>query len=265
MNKFLWSAFALLRAFYCCGQDAALIAHSAATCNYSLNSNDVWSASCNPAGLTEVKKLSCGLFYNSNFLIKDISSQYLIAAFPLNKKISSAISLFRFGNEFYSKNQISIGGGMRLNDNIRLGAQLHFQYIYQSEQSPLYYAFPELGISYRINNKLNASSAIRNFTSNLYNEHKINEAQLLRIGLSYVFDEKIKIHAQIIFQNKNYPFVGVGIDYFPKEKICIGFNISSTNQPFNIGVGYKLKPVEIKIAFAYHQFLGISPASAIVL
>lgn len=265
MYKFSWSAIVFLLVMHCYGQDAAFISHSAATCNYSLNSNDVWSSTCNPAGLAEVKKFSCGLFYNSPFLMKDLSSQLVVFAFPLNKNISSGISLFRFGNDVFSKNEIAFGGGMRLSDKLRFGAQLHFQYVYQSEQNPLYYAFPELGITYKINSKLNGSASVRNFTSSLYNKHKIYEPQLLRVGLTYVFDEKVKVHTQIIFQDKNYPFVGVGIDYFPKDKIYIGLNISSAHQPFNIGVGYKLKPLEIKIAFAYHQLLGLSPSSSITL
>ncbi|MCX6182495.1 MAG: hypothetical protein NT150_11250 [Bacteroidetes bacterium] len=265
MNKFLWSIFALLPALHCCGQDAAFISHSAAICNYSLNSNDVWSSTCNPAGLSEVKKFSCGLFYYNQFLMKEVSSQYLACAFPFNKNISGGITLFRFGNNDFSKNKISVGAGLRLTNHLQLGAQLHYEYVHQSEQNSLHYACPELGMTYRISNKLSIASSIFNFTSNLYNNHKLEENQLLRIGLSYYFDDKVKVHAQVIFENKNYPFVAVGIDYLPKEKIYVGINISSTNQPFNIGVGYKLKPLEIKIAFAYHQLLGVSPASAIML
>ncbi|MFM7021695.1 MAG: hypothetical protein ACKOXB_01860 [Flavobacteriales bacterium] len=263
--KYLAPIFLTILPALCYSQEATIISHSAATSNYSLNSNNVWSVSCNPSGIIEMKKIAAGLFYSNHFMMKDLSSQYLVCAFPLNKTISSAVSVFRFGNELFSRNQLSFASAMNLSNKIKLGAQIHLQYIHQSEQPALYYAFPELGMSYRINTKISMGAALKNFTENIHPAQKTQEKQIFRIGLTYVFDEKVRLHAQTIFERRTYPFIAVGVDYFPTEKIYLGFNISSTNQPFNIGVGYKMKSAEIKIAFAYHQLLGTTPASSITL
>ena len=109
---------AVMFAYVCKAQDAAELSHSTATCNYNLFSQNAWSSACNPAGISDIKKLTFGVLFQNHFLLKDLSTQYISAAAPLNKHISYCSSLFRFGNNLYSKNEWNNALSIKLNEKL---------------------------------------------------------------------------------------------------------------------------------------------------
>ncbi len=265
MKIFYAIALFFWRTALCFGQNAIAISHSPASCSYSMNTNDIWSSTCNPAGLSEIKKTAIGFYCQNHFLLNDLATQYFIIAFPISKNISSGVSLFHQGNTFFSSNHLSFAAAMKLSDRLQMGAQLFFQYYVQSELNALYSMYPEMGATYKINSKINASASLRNFSANFIRNTKTQEVQVLRIGVSYILDEKVKIHAQVYFENNNYPVAALSIDYKVNEKIMLYFQSSSSNQPFAIGLGCLLKSINIKIAFTYNALLGASPSSSFTL
>ncbi len=230
-----------------------------------MNTNDIWSSTCNPAGLSEIKKTTVGFYFQNHFLLNDLATQYFIIAFPVNKNVSSGISLFHQGNTFFSSNHLSISAAMKLSDRLQMGAQLFFHYYYQSEHDALYSVFAEMAATYKINSKINVSASLRNLNATFIRNTKTQETQLLRAGISYMLDEKTTLHTQLYLQNKNYPVTAIAIDYKVKEKIVLNFQTSSSNQPFAIGLGCQLQAVNIKIAFTYHSLLGATPSSSFAL
>jgi hypothetical protein len=262
MKPILYSVLAVLFGYFCEAQDAATLSHSTATCNYNLSSPTAWSSTCNPAGISDIKKLSfCALFQN-HFLLKDVSTQYICAAFPIKKTLSFSSSLYRFGNHFFSKNEWNNAIAIKLNEKLSSGIQLHTQYIYQSEERNRWQIFPEIGISYKIKEKITWSSSLQNFISN---KISVDKKQTLRLGLSYCFDKKVKTHLQCIFNSGKYPVLAAAIDYQFNDKLYFGFNISSSAQPFHFGIAYQLQKIKTSIDFAYHQQLGFSPISSFSL
>jgi len=262
MKPLLYSMLAVMFAYVCKAQDAAELSHSTATCNYNLFSQNAWSSACNPAGISDIKKLTFGVLFQNHFLLKDLSTQYISAAAPLNKHISYCSSLFRFGNNLYSKNEWNNALSIKLHEKLSAGIQLRLQYIHQSEERKLWNITPEIGICYRTNEKIALAASLHNF---ILNENSLNKKQTLRIGLSYSFDKKVKTHLQGVFSNGKYPNIAAAIDYQLNEQFYFGFNISSSNQPFHFGIAYQLQKIKINIDFAYHQQLGFSPTTAFSL
>ena len=262
MKPILYSLLAVLLGYFCKAQDASALSHSTSTCNYNLSSQNAWSSTCNPAGISDIKKLSfCALFQN-HFLLKDLSTQYIGAAFPIKKHLSYCTSLFRFGNNLYSKNEWNNTISLKLNEKLSAGIQLHTQYIYQSEERNKWQVFPQIGICCKIKEKITLASSLNNFIAT---EHFLDKKQTLRIGLSYCFDKKVKTHLQCIFNNEKYPVIAAAIDYQFNDKLYFGFNISSSAQPFHFGIAYQIQKIKINIDFAYHQQLGFSPISSFSL
>lgn len=252
---------------YCCeAQDASALSYSTATCNYSLSAKNAWSSTCNPAATSEIKKLSFAALFQNHFLIKDISTQYIGVAFRIGKLICAGASFFRFGNNLYSKNKLATTLALQCNEKLSAGIQLHAQYIHQSEARNKWNAFPELGVCYKIKEKMILSASLKNFISGIHTSETANdEKQMLRLGLSYYFDKKTRTHFQCIFDNGKYPVIAAAIDYQFNDKLYFGFNISSSTEPFHFGIGYRLQKVKINIDFAYHQQLGFSPMSSFSL
>ena len=243
----------------CIAQDESFLCYSTSTNNFNLNTHDVWASTCNPAGINEIKKICIGAYFQNHFLLKDLSSQYISIALPFNKSVAIGSNIFRYGNSLFSKNILGVLTSIKLNANIHLGAKINFQFIHQSEEKEKYHVYPQIGITYQVNDKLDLASSLQNFLRNN------GEKQILRIGLSYKFDKKVKTQIQCIFSNEKYPNIGAGIDYLLNEKIHFKLNISNTSQPLHFGVAYQLKLIRINIDFGYHQQLGFSPSSSFTL
>lgn len=255
--------FALLLALHytCIAQDASELYAETNIANLNLNTQNSWSIINNPAGVSKIEKINIGLFFKNHFLLDDFSTQLITAAFPLKKSLCLGAYLFRFGNNYFSKNEISSALSLPINEKIALGAQIHCQFIYQSDLENRYNAMPSIGLTYLLNNNFQISSSFKNF----FKKNSNNEKQFFRIGCSYLFDKKVKCHFQSIFSNRKYPIIGLAIDYKLQEKISFKFNISNNDQPFHFGISYLIKSIFISIDLGYHQQLGFSPSCSISL
>jgi hypothetical protein len=258
MKRILYGLLAVLY-HACAAQDASSLGNTTSTCNFNLNTHDVWASTCNPAGINEIKKISFGAFFQNHFFLKDVSSQYASLVLPFNKSLVLAANLFHFGNTLFSKNELGALASLKLNAKINVGAQLHLQFIHQSEEKEKYIVFPDLGITYNINERFTLASSLKNFAS------KNDEKSILRLGLSYLFDKKVQTHIQCVFSNEKYPTIAAAIDYKINENLIFKLNISNSIQPFHFGLAYQVKSMRICVDFGYHQQLGFSPSSSLSL
>ncbi len=250
---------------YCNYTISSEINQNAVGNNFSLTTNTAWGSSSNPACFIENRKYSGALFYSTPFLIKDISIQAFAFNLSMNKKIQSRLALERLSYSNHSTNQLSISSGMKFNEKLKIGLLAKISYIKQVEERSILNIWPELGAIYSLNDNLILAATIKNFIplllKNKYNENN----QTLSVGLNYQFSKKLKLNAQLIFQNSTFPIVGVGIDYQIHSLFYTGLNFNSGNQPIHFAIGYQMKNIQFKLGFSYHQTLGFSPSSAIYL
>lgn len=257
MKSFLMCLLAICYCYNIHAQNSHLLLASTASSNYNLSHSGVWANISNPASIHNIQKVSIAACFQNHFLLKDFSTQLIAFFVPVNKIVGSNTSLYRFGNQLFSKNELSSSVSLKFNHKLYLGAQLTLQYIHQSEERNHYIAFPQLGATYQINDKLIIASSLRNFLN-------LNtEIQILRCGMTYRFDKKTQSHIYFEFSDKKYPQIAAALDYRFNSKIYFGFNISNNSTPFHFGIGYLIKNLVFKIDFAYHQQLGFSPISSI--
>lgn len=257
--KFLLYGLMVILSNLCFAQDIDQLYAETNLTNFSLCNQSVWQSISNPAGFSNDNKKHFGFFIKNHFLINDFSTQLIAATIPLKKSICLNAAFFRFGNNYFSKNELSSSVSLILSEKISAGTQLHLLYIHQSEERNHWNALPTVGITYKLTSNFLLSSSLKTYITS----GSSSKNQILRIGCSYLFNKKLRTHFQCLFSNEKYPLLAIALDYKLQDNIAFKINVSSSNQPFHFGLTYAFKSILIGIDFGYHQQLGFSPSSSI--
>jgi hypothetical protein len=267
--KYLYNAiiFILFSANTQAGNDNIPIgARAAGLSNSAVTFSDVWSAHHNQAGLGFLKSASAGAYYESRFLLPELSMSGAVAALPLNnQKGTFGLSFRNFGYSLYSESKIGLAFGKAFGDNLSIGMQLNYQ---QVRIADVYgnksVITAEVGMQYRISSKLFIGAHIYNPNrSKLTNLDQDRLPSVIRFGARYQFSEQLLLAVETEKDTYNPAIFRAGIEYLTGSVLFLRAGMGTNPFASSFGFGLKLKKLKIDFSGSFHRTLGFTPQTSL--
>lgn len=235
-------------------------ARSSAMGGSSVMISDVWSVSNNQAGLAFVENPTVGIYYRNNFMVSSLGYQTLAFALPTKNSGTFGLNVSYFGYSQYNESKIGLAYGKKLSDNFAFGLKVN----YLNTQIGENYghkgtAVAEAGIFAEPTENLFVAAHLYNIARAKladYNDETI--PTIFRIGLGYLFSEKVLVSTEVEKDLEYKPMFKAGVEYQLVENFYLRTGISTNPTQNSFGIGYKGKKLSADIAFTTHTTLGLS-------
>jgi hypothetical protein len=225
--------------------------------NASSVTADEWSLWNNVGGIGKVKERAVAVAYEATPTLVGANRKALVATNPFGFG-TLAVGAFRFGDNVYSEQLISIGFGNQVGITA-LGAKANIvQYRAEGFGTRTALSFDFGGIT-QITPLISIGAYITNLTQSSFSgSDNYRLPTRLTVGLGLKPTEKIFIATELEKDLDFKPTWRTGIEYTALKNFFIrtGFNFNPQNIYF--GLGGKKKNITFDYALRYHQLLGTS-------
>jgi len=242
-------------------------ARSVAMSNAFVSISDPWSTFHNQATLAKLKGISGGAFYESKFLIEELSLSAGTANFTaLSGTIG--LSFYQMGKGSFKESKVGLAYAKKLSQ--RLNAALQLDYFFNRfPENDKAFGFPtfEIGLSYQTTKELTLGIHLFNPVKNGFKTYYGKEEMplVLRFGGHYDFSERVLVSAEVQKNSDTATVVRTGLEFFPLENLAVRFGVSGKQLQYTAGIGYRFGKTNTDIAFSYHGNLGFSPSVSLHL
>lgn len=240
-------------------------ARAIALSNAFVSVSDTWSTFHNQAGLATFESFSAGVFYDSKFMVEELSNAALTAIFPTPLGIFG-LSYYQRGKAEFKEGKIGLAYAKQLSEKIN--ASLQFDYFFNSfPENDKVFGFPtfELGLTYRLNEEFIAGAHLFNPVKNGIKTYYGKEEMplIIRIGGHYYFADNVLLSLEAQKASNSSVVLKTGLEFYPVKNLALRFGISEKPVQYTAGIGYRIGKISTDIAFSYHGNLGFTPSLSI--
>ena len=227
----------------------------------SVASQGLWAMQNNPAGMTNLEKISLGLYYENRWMLPETA--YKCGAFALPTKFGTlGLSFNQFGSSKYSENKFGLAYAKGFGRYLQVGLQLDYLLVKIGNDYGSFRAFTfELGLQSHVTDKLTLGAYVFNPVS-FRLEQTLNHEKLpivMRFGLAYKFTKDFLGQCEI---EKNTEREGVslrgGLEYEAFKNFFIRAGVQTNPGILSFGLGYGIRFAQINVAAQLHNELGAS-------
>lgn len=234
---------------------------SAAMGRTSACSQGLWAIQNNPAGLSQLKGLAFGGYYENRWFTKATGFKSAAFAMSFDKAGTIGVSFNQFGYELYNENKLGIAYAKGFGQYIQIGIQLDYLFLKSNDDYGRQDAITfEIGLQSHVTDKLTLGTYLFNPVS--FKMHTFNDAKIptvFRFGIEYQFTKNFSAQCEI---EKDTSHKGVslraGLEYEVINNLFIRAGAQSNPGIVTFGVGYQIKFFQINIAAQMHNKLGAS-------
>ncbi len=229
--------------------------------NASLAETDLWSAFNNPAGLAGLTNPTAGIFIENKFNIGELNLGAFALALPV-KSGSFALDIYSFNNSIiYSYQKFGFAYGMKLGKRLTAGVQLNYLRTHFESYGNTSAFCGELGLQFKITDKVMVASHIFNPTASSYSDYKEERIPtIMRVGLK----TGISPNLDLAFELENGSESGLnlkgGLDYSLSDKFEMLVGVASNPFTNTFGLVFSTSRLKFVFAFQYLQVLGPTPS-----
>ncbi len=240
-------------------------ARSVALSHASISISDIWGTFHNQAGLTSIKTISTGIFYESRFQLKDLSLMAITTVLPTKTGVFG-ISFSQIGTGTFKENKAGLAFAKKLSPKISAGIQFNYfsSILPENKATKSFFTF-EGGLILHPTSTIHLGAHVFNPLEQGITtlSGKIKTPAIYRIGGNYHISNIFLISAECETNTINPLVIRVGSEFSVIEKLV--FRIGVTENPFNYsaGVGYKTGNLTTDFGFSYFRNLGLSPSVSI--
>ena len=227
----------------------------------SVASRGLWAMQNNPAGMTNLDKISLGLYYENRWMLPETA--YKCGAFALPTNFGTlGLSFNQFGSSKYNENKFGLAYAKDFGRYLQIGLQLDYLLLKIGNDYGKFSAVTfELGIQSQVTDKLRLGTYIFN-PVNFSFEQTLNHEKLpivMRFGMAYQFTKDFIGQCEI---EKNTEREGVslrgGLEYEAVKNLYIRAGAQSNPGILTFGVGYAIRFAQVDVAAQLHNELGAS-------
>ena len=227
---------------------------------------DFWSIQNNQAGIALIDKISFGIYYESRFLINELSMKSAAVIVPTKIGVLGA-SFNHFGYSLYNDMKIGLAYARSFSPYFRIGLQLDYLQTtigdnYGTKSNVTF----ELGIQSDVTETLTIGAYVFNpiqVKLAKYDNEKI--PAVFRLGVGWNISKNFFITVEAEKSTAINPIViRGGLEYSIKEKFFIRGGFSTMQEIFSMGFGFNIKFLRFDISAVMHQTLGFSPQSSLI-
>ena len=240
-------------------------ARAIALSNSFVSISDTWSTFHNQATLASFEDISAGIFYESRFLVDELSLAAGTFLFPTKAGVFG-FSFFQFGEGTFKEQKIGLSFSKKLSQKLNAAIQLdYFSQRFPENDGTKGFATFECGLTYKTTEHLTLGAhvfnPVKNGVETPVGKQKI--AATYRFGGHYQFSDLVLISAEAQKSTENPTIFKTGIEFSPLKNMAFRFGISGRPIQYTAGIGYSFGRVTTDIAFSYHGNLGLSPSVSI--
>jgi len=218
---------------------------------------DEWAGFHNPAGLRTSRFNAIGLGYKQTSLYEGSHEVAVAFVHQLPSwKGNTGISIFRYGNDWYSNTSLAVGFASEL-ASVRLGGQLEYKQIQIEEMGVERALLVNFGGIVELLKKQLFWGA---YSSNIFQASIRDELLPVNLitGLSYRVENKVMLNLELEKQHRFPSTVKLGLEYEIVRSFFIRTGISTKPFAQYYGIGIKAKSIELDYALVNHTKLGFS-------
>jgi len=225
---------------------------------------NVWSVNNNQGGLGYLENPEIALYYTNRFLLKELSSQSFVFAYPTQYgNIGASVDYFGYSQQ--SEIQFGLAYAKKFNKYISLGVKFDYLRYQQAEEYGSAQAIlAEIGIVSNPYKNIYLGAHVYNPSRSKFNTATKKYAPtILSLGIAYVPDQMVSLTAQVDKGMDYDATYKMGVELNLKESLFIRAGINVSPNAYYLGFGYYFKNIKFDLAFSYQQVLGLSPASSL--
>lgn len=267
MKKTLLTLLLLIIGFgkLCALENHPVGARALALSHSFVSISDPWSTFHNQAGLSQIEQFTTGIFYESKFMVDELSLTAGTIVIPVNAG-KFGISFFQFGKGSFKESKVGFTFAKHLADHFHAGIQLdYFSNRFPENGRTFGFMTFEAGFIYSPNQKLFIGGHVFNPVANGIStpQGKQKSPTTFRFGGHYQFNELVLITVEAQ-KDLKYPFLlKSGIEFSPVPNLSLRFGVSGKPMNYTAGLGYTFEKITTDIGFSYHGNLGITPSVSI--
>ncbi|BEG99973.1 hypothetical protein [Bacteroides sedimenti] len=225
----------------------------------------VISGFLNPATSGYFSSRYFSMEYLNRYGVKELSSFAVMLNYP-NNYLNSGVYFSRYGFDAYNEQLASINFYKKLSPLISLGGRVNYLGVHYSDQEQDAVAVTgDMGILLHPVENLHFSLLVMNpLRSEIKMEDETRElANVFLLGLSYQPESRFLLTTEIEKDFNRSVIYKLGMEYTPIKQLS--FRTGMWTKPFtpSFGVGIKLSPVNIDLAFSNHPVLGFNSCCAL--
>ena len=218
----------------------------------------------NQGTLGRVEDKNISLAFKNDFFLEELNTFGLGAILPTKVGVWGA-NLTRFGNQYYSQNNLGLAFGKVMFKKFNFGMRLNFNRLQQNEYGNANYVTVEMGFLTPISDNFSVGAHVYNplrTKINTSSEQPIRLASALRIGANYSVD-KVTVLLDLESNTTQNLLVKAGVEYHAHKLIDLRFGVNYPNQQISAGVGINTESFEIDFYYQQHAQLGASAGTTL--
>ncbi len=230
----------------------------------SVSLSDLWSIQNNQAGLGWMKERTCGIIYQNQFQIKELSTKALGFALPV-KNGTFGLCASSFGYALYSENKVGLSFGKTFGNKISAGISMDYFETAIPEYGKQTSLVAEAGLQTKPLKNLTLGFHIFNPTRIKladYNDERI--PTIVRLGFNYRFSEKVILTAETEKDIEKKAMAKAGIEYHPVKALYLRAGISTNPSLSCFGIGIIVRKFKLDFSSTYHSIFGFSPQIGLI-
>lgn len=240
-------------------------ARALALSNAVVSVADVWGTFHNQASLATFNTFSAGVFYESRFMVDELSHTAGTLVIPA-KPGTFGVSFSQFGKGTYKEHQLGLAFARRLGK--KLAAAVQFDYFserFPENESARGFATFEAGVLFRASEQISFGAHLFNpVQAGIKTSSEVQKMPAVaRVGGHYQFPEMVLIAVEAEQHFNGSMLVKSGIEFMPAKNLALRFGVSGKPVNYTTGIGYRTGKIITDIGFGYHGNLGVTPSISI--
>ena len=240
-------------------------ARALALSNAFVSISDTWNTFHNQAGLANLENFSAGIYYESRFMVEELSFAATSLVLPV-KAGTFGFSFSQFGKGTYKEHKVGLAFAKQLSKKLNAAIQLDYLSTRFPENEKAFgFATFEVGIIFAATDDLFFGAHVFNPISNGFDlpEGTQKMPGVFRVGGHYQFPQMVLVTFETEKNFKNPFLIKTGIEFSPVKNLALRFGVSGKPVKYSAGIGYSIGKISTDIGFSYHGNLGLTPAVSI--
>jgi hypothetical protein len=233
--------------------------------NAFVSVSDTWSTFHNQAGLAGLESFSAGVFYESRFMVDELSHVAGSLVIPVSAG-TFGFSFSQFGKGTYKEHKVGLAFAKSLTKKISAAIQLDYlSERYPENERARGFATFEAGVVYAATNELFLGAHIFNpIQGGIKTPEGLQKMPAaFRFGGHYQFPKMVLLIFEAEKNFENPLLFKSGIEFSPVKNMALRFGVSGKPVAYTAGIGFQTGKITTDIGFSYHGNLGLTPSVSI--
>jgi hypothetical protein len=227
--------------------------------NAAVSLSDVWSVQNNQAGLGFVKKINGGVYYQNQFMLKELSTKAFSFSMP-TKSGTFGICISNFGYSLFSQKKYGVAFGKAFGDKISAGIMMGYLETAIADYGKKGIPVAEAGLQAKPMKNFTLGVHLFNITRTKlasYNHEPI--PTIMRLGVNYKFSGKVFMVLETEKDMDKKAIAKAGLEYNPLKEVYLRAGVSTNPSLSCFGIGVDLNQFKLDLSSTYHSTFGFSP------